>query len=511
MYNPVAYFCAEYALDPDLPIFAGGLGILAGDYLRQAADENFPMVAIGLFYDFNNHVKLENLMDDQDHPLLVTVPIQDRQIKVQVFVYKVGSNPVYLLNTNIEENGSGDREITNKLYIDDKETRIKQELVLGLGGQRVLEALDIHPSVYHFNEGHSAFLVLELIRHQMRLHQQSFEEAIVNVKSRIVFTNHTLVVAGREVYSRNLIALMLSGYAEDVGVPVSEFIKLGLVPESSSFSMTMFALRLAGRSNAVSQIHAQKAAEVWPDHPMTAITNGVHVGTWDIVKDLKNHSVHKQKLLQHIKDQTGVSWQPDQLLLGWARRFVEYKRPLAILDNLEWFLKIAKNSQYPVKVVFSGELPADDERGNQLHQKLADLIADGIGDSAVFLPDYHMNLAKTLVAGCDVWLNTPVVGFEACGTSGMKAALNGTLPCSTKDGWIAEVNLNGIGWLLESDHLSENILEVLEKDIVPMYYQQPAKWQEHMVQARNLILNDFSTKRMLSEYRQKLYSITNSG
>jgi len=180
------------------------------------------------------------------------------------------------------------------------------------------------------------------------------------------------------------------------------------------------------------------------------------------------------------------------------------------LDNLQWFKNIAQNIQYPVKIVFSGELPSDDERGNFLHQKLADLIKNEIGDCAVFLPHYYMNIAKILVSGCDVWLNTPVVGFEACGTSGMKAALNGVLPASTKDGWIDEVDLSGLGWLLDNDHLSENILEVLEKEIVPMYYQRPEEWQVHMHHARELIFKEYSTARMLSEYRQKLYSPASS-
>lgn len=506
----VAYFCAEYALDPSLPIYAGGLGILAGDYLREAADQNFPIVGIGLFYDFHNSIKLGLARDNQGLPLKVSIPIQDKLIWAQVFIYMVGSNPVYLLNTNVSDNSPQDRQITNKLYIDEKETRLKQELVLGIGGAKVLEALDIHPSIYHLNEGHSAFLVLELIRHQMLEHQMGLEQALLVVKNQVVFTNHTLVTAGREVFSNDLVALLLTGYAKDLGIPAQDLVKLGLVQESSSFSMTMFSLRLAGKINAVSQIHASKAAEVWADHPMIAITNGIHIDTWDIVKNLDNHVNCKRQLLQHIKETTNVSWSPNHLLLGWARRFVEYKRPLAILDNLEWFKKIARNSQFPVKIVFSGELPADDERANQLNQKLTDLINNEIGDLAVFLPHYNMELAKMLVAGCDVWLNTPFVGYEACGTSGMKAALNGVLPCSTKDGWIAEVNLDHIGWALDNDHLSENILQVLESEIVPLYYQKSKEWREYMDNARKLIQSQFSTTRMLQDYIKKLYSKADS-
>ena len=494
-----------------MPIYAGGLGILAGDYLREAADQAFPITAVGLFYDFNNTYQLPEVMDQDHHPLRVDIPIQDKIVKARVFVYMVGKNPVYLLNTDLSENSPSDRQITAKLYIDNKETRLKQELVLGIGGFRVLETLNIHPSVYHLNEGHSAFLVLELIRHLMHEHKLGFPAALVTAKDQVVFTNHTLVVAGREVYSDDLVALMLAGYAQDLGVPISEIIDLGLIQESSSFSMTMFSLRLAGKVNAVSQIHALKADEVWPNHPMISITNGINIGTWDVVGDLKDHQIRKQQLLDYITKTTGVTWSPGTLLLGWARRFVEYKRPLSILDNLEWFKKIARNSQYPVKIVFSGELPADNERGNKLHEILANLIRNDIGDCAIFLPQYDMNLAKIMVAGCDVWLNTPFVGFEACGTSSMKACLNGVLPASTRDGWVAEVDLKDIGWLLDNDHLSENILEVLEKQIVPLYYQQPEMWQKFMTNARRLILDKFSTARMLGEYREKLYPKTDSG
>lgn len=505
MNRPIAYFCAEYALDPNLSIYAGGLGILAGDYLREAADQKVPMVGVGLFYNFNNSAGLNLAKDDQGNPLRIEVPIQDKKVKAQVFIYQVGLIPVYLLDTNVEENDLSDRRITYKLYTADKEIRLKQELILGIGGLRALGALKIHPLVYHLNEGHSAFLALELIRQEMEERKVGFEEAIGLVKKRIVFTNHTLIAAGREVYSNDLVALMLTDYAQELKVPVSEMVKLGLVQESSTFSMTMLSLRMAGKVNAVSKLHAQKAAAIWADHPMSAITNGIHVGTWDKVKNLKNHGVCKQELLQFIQKQTDVKWEPNQLLLGWARRFAVYKRPLAILENLERFMSIAQNSQYPVKIVFSGEPHESDEYGKELVQELENLVKNKIGDCVVYLPNYNMNIAGKMAAGCDVWLNTPIVGFEACGTSGMKAALNGVLPCSTRDGWVDEADFSKVGWILDNDHLSENILDVLEQDIVPMYYQRPTEWQEQMQNARAMVLNQFSTARMLREYIEKLY------
>ena len=479
MIRPVAYFCAEYELNSSLPIYAGGLGILAGDYLREANDQNVNIVAIGLFYDFNNSIELDPILQ-------VDVPIQDKKIKIQVYKYLVGSIPVYLLSSP---------PITHKLYVADKETRLKQEIILGIGGLRALEALKIHPVAYHLNEGHSAFLALELIRHEMQERKIGFADAIAIARQRIIFTNHTLVAAGREVYSNDLVALMLTDYAQELGVPVAEIVKLGLVQESSAFSMTMLSLRMAETVNAVSKLHAQKAVEIWSDHPMTYVTNGIHIPTWDRTGEdvVEGHKTQKGKLLKSL------GWDPKTLVLGWARRFVEYKRPLAILEDLDRFRHL------PVKIIFSGEPHESDIRGKELLQVLRELIKTKIGDMAVYIPDYNLEIAKQMVSGCDVWLNTPIVGFEACGTSGMKAALNGTLPCSTRDGWVDEAEFYGVGWILDNDHLDENILDVLEHDIVPMYYGQPDQWRKHMKNAREMIINQFSTTRMLGEYLDKLY------
>lgn len=492
----IAYFCTEYALDPMLPTYAGGLGILAGDYMREANDQNIHVVGVGLFYNFNNTFKLDIL------PFQIEVPIQDRVIKVQVHVYMVGVVPVYLLDTNVEENDPVDRAITNKLYITDKETRLKQELVLGIGGLRTLEALKINPSVYHLNEGHSAFLGLELIRHEMQKRKIKFEEAITFAKKRIVFTNHTLVAAGREIYSKDLVSLTLTGCAQELEIPISEVVKLGLVQDSSIFSMTILSLRMAGVVNAVSKIHARKASDVWSAHPMAAVTNGIHIRTWDKTGDnvVAGHQKQKQQLL------TELGWDSNSLLLGWARRFVEYKRPLAILEDLDRFMTLARNPKYPVKIVFAGEPHENDDQGQTLVQKLQDLIKNSIGDCAVYLPRYNMQLAEKLVSGCDVWLNTPIVGFEACGTSGMKAALNGVLPLTTRDGWIDEVDLTKIGWIIDNDKINQSLMDLLEKEIIPMYFTQKTQWEERMSNARSLILNQFSTTRMLHQYTERLYS-----
>lgn len=484
MKKPVAYFCAEYALDSKLPIYAGGLGILAGDYLHQCADQNFPIVGIGLAYD--------SCKQKKSPVAKIAVPIQNKKVYAQAFACQIGSTPVYLLSTDLAENDPQDRQITETLYPDNKEIRLKQALILGIGGARLLEALKIDPLLYHLNEGFTAFGGLEALGRK--------------IKKKIVFTNHTLAAGHGEIYDKELAASMLESFAKEIKTPVSELIKLGLIGESSIFCTTTLALRLADKINAVSKLHAQKAADIWKSFNINAVTNGIHINTWDKVKNLKNHQSCKLELLKFIKAKARIKWDENQLLIGWARRFTEYKRPLALLENLDRFLKIARNSQYPINVIFSGNHHENDEPGKKSLQKLQNIIKEKAGDCVAYLPNYNIETAEKLVSGCDVWLNTPIVGYEACGTSGMKAALNGVLPCSTRDGWVAETNLDKTGWALNDDDISESILDVLEKEIAPMYYEQSAEWRQRMINARNLILNQFSAQRMLKDYIEKIYS-----
>jgi len=538
--RPVAYFCAEYALDDRIPTYSGGLGVLAGDVVREAADRGVPMVAIGLYYRHGYACEItvldgkpvETCEDIRPDPellspvmtatgerLIVRVPIQDRYVEVQVSKWTRGGVSVYLLDSNLESNSAADRRITDRLYIGDKETRFKQEIIIGIGGLRLLEALKIHPSVYHLNEGHSAMLGLELVRHEMQERQLGFDEAKQFARRRMVMTNHTLVAAGNEVYSDDLVALLLGKYSEELGVPVAELVKLGLVQETSVFSMTMLALRLTSVVNAVSKLHAEKAREIWHDHPMATVTNGIHLPTWDLVRaDVKTpgtfwkiHLERKTALLAHVKTMTGRDWSPDALLLGWSRRIVSYKRPTAMLEDAERFAKIARDSKRPVRIVFGGRPHPSDQEGHELLERLRALIDGGLKDVAAFLPDYGLETAKLLVSGTDVWLNTPIVGFEACGTSGLKAALNGSLPCSTKDGWVAEAEMFKVGWLLDSAKISSDALDVLERDIVPSYYARdasgvPSQWEEMMRNSRAMIQNQFSATRMIKEYIETLYS-----
>lgn len=527
--RPIAYFSAEYAITDKLPIFAGGLGVLAGDFVKEAGDRGFPLVAIGLYYhegyvcqkiDQNGTIVeacdirtpkdsgLLEVVDKDGKRIIIKLPIHDRYVSIKAWKYSYKNIPLFLLDTNIEENSPEDRMITNRLYVSDKETRLKQEMVLGIGGIRLLEALNIHPSVFHLNEGHSAMLILDLVRHEMQKHQVNFQDAISHAKRHVVFTNHTLVSAGNEVFSNDLVSTMLQKYAEELQVPASEIVNLGLIQDSSRFSMTMLSLRIANKINAVSKLHQKKASEIWADHPMEQITNGVHVPTWDgeVGDDIRlYHNKQKELLLSYIAKERSIRWGADDFIIGWARRMVPYKRPVALFQDVEKFKHLAAEHGRPVRVVVSGFAPPGDLDGGLLLKQIQHLAENELKDFIVYLPNYNLELARLMVAGCDVWMNTPVVGFEACGTSGMKAAVNGTIPVSTKDGWVEEAELFRVGWIVDNENVNKSIFQLLEENILPMYYEQPVEWVKHMQNARAMAINQFSATRMLREYIEKMY------
>jgi starch phosphorylase len=539
MQRPIAYFCAEYGLGDPLPTYAGGLGVLAGDVIREAGDRGIPMVAIGLYYHYGyscgdemhmnrsqdecvrvdpHSVGLEPVVDDHGDRIYIKIPIRDRDVVAQAWKWRDENVVVYMLDTDVEENTPADRRITDWLYVRDKETRFMQYIVLGIGGQRLIEAMGIHPSIYHMNEGHSAILAFELIKHQMEEREISFDEAKQFVRRRVVMTNHTLVAAGNEVYSNDLVGMLLSKYADELQVPVHDLVKMGLVQESSAFSMTMMALRMAGVINAVSKLHAEKAREIWSNHPMVAVTNGVHKPTWDMVRNVpeekggfwKLHQERKKDMLKMLEERTGVKWGLNDMVIGWARRFVEYKRPLDILKDLERFKQMANKEGQPFRLVYAGVPHASDDNGRALLRKLKDLVEGELMGVVTYLPDYSIEEAQKLISGCDVWLNTPVVGFEACGTSGMKAAMNGVLPFSTKDGWVYEAQTFGVGWEIDGVKVSVDALDKLENNILPLYYKKnskgvPEEWEQMMRNARDMGLNQFSATRMVRKYVKMLY------
>ena len=535
--EPVAYFCAEFALKSDMPTYIGGLGVLSGDYVKEAADRKFPIVGIGLFYseshelnenspEKNNGTKgtesrengLSLVVDDKNNRVTISLPIHDRVVRAKAWKWTEGSTIVYLLDTNISENDQTDRQITARLYIPDKEMRIKQEMVLGIGGSRLLQALHIHPSVYHLNEGHSAFLALELARYEVERRNVDFAKACAFASQHIAFTNHTLVPAGNELFNKDLVSAMMYKYAEELKVPIAELVSLGSIQDSSLFSMTTLSLRFSSITNAVSSLHAKKAQEIFSPHKMKNVTNGIYVEGWDSLgtddkeEIWKKHQKNKKALLSLIKEKSGEEWSDEVLVIGWARRFVPYKRPLSILENIKDLKDMARRKGREIKIVFAGHESEGDKEGEKILREVRRIITDDLKGIAVFLPNYNLELAKHITSGCDVWLNTPVVGSEACGTSGMKAALNGALPLTTKDGWVDEVDLTDIGWILEDTDINHNILNILDKSIIPMYYKHlenlnnsASEWLARMEKARGLILEKFSMTRALREYIENIY------
>ena len=543
----VAYFCMEFALDDDYGIYSGGLGILAGDMLHQANDSKARLAGIGLAYSLTYKQKLAEdgrqieedipidpeangltkITDSSSKPIEITIPIQDRQVKIQAWIKKIGQTSIILLDTNIPENSTADQNITNQLYTGDREHRLLQEMVLGIGGVRILHAMGLEPDVYHMNEGHSAFLSLEVANHYKRHHKDiDFNSALQKCGQKVVFTNHTLVAAGRDVFSFDLVSTYLLEYAKEIEIPVDQIVKMGTIEDTSLFSMNMMALRNACRTNAVSKYHAEKAKEIWTNHPLIPITNGIHIPRWTsphkaalIETGLTDqsgkdfwlaHQQDKEDLISYVQEHTQKTIPQDALIISWARRFVSYKRPLALFWQLDWLEQIIKDSPVPIHFLFGGKLHPHNDEGKELMSQVVNLSkGDLFKDHLTFVPNYNLEVAKYLVRGSDVWLNTPIEGYEACGTSGMKTALNGVLQCSTNDGWVREVDWSEIGWILDSEHISESLYETIEKQIVPLFADRqddyPKEWVQRMIKSSNISKNGYSAERMLSDYYTQLY------
>ena len=515
---PVAYFCAEYALDSALTTYAGGLGVLAGDYVREAALRGFPLLAVGLCYKnaqsilsaekINPKKILRRVVDKDGKELQISLPLENRMIYISAWEWREGEASVYLLDTDLSENDPIDRDITKNLYDDNRDLRLKQEIILGIGGFRMLAALGHHASVYHLNESHSAFIALELVRHEME-HQRiaNFLEALKLARKHVIFTNHTILPEGQELFAEEKVSLFLAQYAEEMGLVGRDISKLGGRKDLPGLlSMTTLAFNLTSHANAVSRLHAARAKTLWPKENLETITNGIFIPRWDKVgknsDPISDHLKNKKRLLALVEEKSGEKWGENDLILVWARRLVEYKQPTLILDRATELLQLVKNSPVPIHLVFSGPT-REDENGNPYIAKIKKVIKEKLPGIAVFIPNYSTAVAETLTAGADVWLNTPLVGFEACGTSGMKAALNGALALTTGDGWVAEVAPEDIGWVMKDPRSADEILSILRDKILPSW-DRPA-WTDKMKRARNLMLNNFSTTRVLKEYIEKLY------
>ncbi|MGI5853489.1 MAG: alpha-glucan family phosphorylase [Bacillota bacterium] len=524
----VAYFCMEYGLAPEFRIYSGGLGILAGDHIKTAGELGLPMVAIGLLWQ---HGYTQQLIGDDGRPFDVflnskydflidtgvTVNVTARGQNVVCKVWKTehfGNAPLYLLDTAVPENK--EPLITDRLYSGSTEDRLAQEIVLGIGGVRALRALGIEVDVYHFNEGHAALAGVELIREQMA-QGASFEEAWRRVRAQIVFTTHTPVPAGNASYSHA--ALCYTGAYN--GLSYDQMMRIGGDP----FNMTVAGLRLARLANAVAELHGQTARNMWQNVsgtcPIISITNGVHPGTWqdpniwDAYQSgtglWQPHQEAKQNLIDYIAVRTGTRFAMDAIIVGFARRAASYKRSNLIFGDPAVINPMLHSGK--LQLVFAGKAHPQDGHGKEI---VASLVAKAreFPNSVVFLENYDMRIGKLLTRGCDVWLNNPRRPQEACGTSGMKASMNGVLNLSILDGWWPEGCRHGVnGWQIgeacegpDQDEKDRRALyHTLFNEVMPVYYNDRNRW-EHMMRASiEMAVTRFSTHRMLREYYQLLY------
>jgi starch phosphorylase len=577
----VAYFSAEFGLDESLPVYSGGLGVLAGDHLKAASELGVPLVGIGLFYrrgyfrqrlDENDRQVERYPRNDPSRlplelvPLAPIVELADGRgnlvpVRLGVWRVRVGRVSLYLIDTKIEGNPDWARGATDTLYGGDRENRLRQELVLGVGGVRVLRRLGLEPTVFHLNEGHSVFLQLERMRELVEEQGCSAEEALERLRASTVFTTHTPVPAGNEVFDPELVRLNTEGLVERCGLSWEEFAALGKVePDETGFGLTPFALRTSRYANGVSQLHGAVSRSLWqglwPDRrvdevPITSITNGVHQRTWisgelegllgdtdpqfERARDLPAealwlaHRSAKERLLDFIVATRGArELDPDILTLGFARRFATYKRASLLFSRRERLAKLLADPERPIQVLVAGKAHPADEDGKDVIQQVVEFAREpAAAGRVVFLEDYEMTLARRLVQGVDVWLNTPRRPLEASGTSGMKAALNGVLNCSILDGWWAEAYSAEVGFAIgdheveaseeEQDEAdAEALYAMLEEQVLPAYYERdeaglPQRWIALMRESIAELGTRFGTARMVTEYVERLYLPAHEG
>ncbi len=602
----VAYFCAEYGLTECLPIYSGGLGILAGDHMKSVSELDIPLVGIGMLYqqgyfrqrlnadgwqlemfprnDFHN-MPISLVCNDKGQPLMTEVQLAQRSVKIQIWRVKIGRINLYLLDTNLPENSPEDRHITAQLYGGDQEMRIRQEIVLGIGGVRALMTLGIRPKAYHMNEGHSAFLGVERIRILMAEQGISFYDAREAVMASNVFTTHTPVPAGNDAFERWLIEKYFASYIGQLGISMDEFVALGKQDQYNKeepMSLTVLAMRLSAYRNGVSELHGKVSRKlwdnVWPgvpknEIPIKSITNGIHTRSW-ISHDLaelydrylgprwhenpadmsawsavdqipdpelwRTHERRRERLVafarrrlreQLFKRGAGASeivaaeevLDPEALTIGFARRFATYKRANLILADVDRLAKILNNEKRRVQIIFAGKAHPRDNPGRDLIRQIIHIARkEPFRRSLVFLEDYDMNVARYLVQGVDVWLNTPLRPMEASGTSGMKVAANGGLNLSILDGWWAEAYTPDVGWAIGSgesyDDLeyqnaveSQALYDLIEKEVVPLFYDRgsdhlPRGWIAMMKAAMCKLAPVFNTNRMVREYAERFYA-----
>jgi glycogen phosphorylase len=529
----VAYFSMEFGLETRLAIYSGGLGVLAGDHLKAAADLGVPLVGVGLFYrggyftqsvsDAGRQTEKYEELDPVElglhrEDVVVEIDLGGEQVKAAVWRHDIGSVRLYLLDVPW---------VTDALYGGDREHRIRQELLLGVGGVRALHALGIEPTVYHVNEGHSAFLTIERARMLVQ-GGAGTDEALDAVRRTTVFTTHTPVPAGNEVFGNDLVLKYVGALANEAGISEDRLVELGRSEGTDAFGLTPLALRLSAYANGVSELHGEVARDMWKElgRPIDAITNGVHLGTWlapelaDLLRgvgvqpeappdwanwgaahELDSHALWETHagLKRSLADHAGLD--PERLTIGFARRFATYKRAGLVYSDLDRLLAL------PVQIVVAGKAHPQDAPGKDVMQQIVELSRGRAEGRLVFLEDYDIDLARMIIPGCDIWLNTPRRPYEASGTSGMKAAVNGVLNFSVLDGWWAEAYDPSYGWAIEgtSDEAdAEELYRLLEHQVVPRFEARDA-WLEMMKASIAELAPRFSMQRTVIDYAERYY------
>ena len=602
----IAYFSAEFGLHECLPIYAGGLGILAGDHLKSASDLGIPIVGIGLMYQkgyFRQRLNIDGwqqedyvendsfnmpaelVVKSSGRPLTISVEYPGRSVQAQIWTISVGRLKLYLLDTNIPANSPGDRMITSSLYGGDRELRIRQETLLGIGGLKALTAMGITPTVCHMNEGHAAFMALERVRQLRSTTNMTFEEAVEATRSGNIFTTHTIVKAGLDEFDVDLMDKYFGSYFPHLGINRRQFLSLGrMLPDDDNepFKMPVLAIKLSSYLNGVSKLHGQISREVWGslwpsvparEVPIISITNGIHLKTWlsdemaglyerylgptwsatvfdksvweqvDQIPDEELWSAHqrcKHQLIVFARKRLMAQMQrrgtcqgelrqaeevldPEALTLGFARRFVAYKRGDLLLRDAERLARLLNHPERPVQIIFAGKSHPRDNAGKEIIRHIVHFTGqEAVRRRIIFLEDYDIDIAQFLVRGVDVWLNNPRRPMEASGTSGMKAAANGVLNVSTLDGWWCEGYVPEGGWVVGAGEDYENpdyqdtvesqaLYNVLENEIVPLFFTRsadnlPRAWMQRMKTSVKWVAPRFNTHRMLAQYTRRFYN-----
>ena len=605
-HKPIAYFSAEFALHRSLPIYSGGLGVLSGDHCKEASDLGIPLVGVGLYYHggyFDQQIGLDGWQRDKDDPVdptvnpaqrvnrpdgtpyLVPMTISGREVQIGVWRVMVGRVPVYLLDTDLPQNDPQDRNLTARLYTSAAEWRLRQEWVLGVGGVRMLRALGINPEIWHANEGHAGFMYVERARELVSA-GLTLKAAEGQIRAGSVFTTHTPVAAGHDVFSFNEIEQVTGPFWNTMGITRDQFMAWGQPgTKDQHFEMTVLSLRMAGRVNGVSQRHREESRRIWrwvwgnkpaEEIPIGYVTNGVHLGTW-MARPIRNllaeslgadwesrrdaaevaaavrsldaarlwsaHEGLRHLLFHYVREEARHRWRhqwkdaamlagagallsPNVLTLGFARRFATYKRADLLFRDPERLRRLLTDPRRPVQIIFSGKAHPADDPGKRVLQRVFQAAQDPAFEGRIaFLEDYELHLAQRMVAGVDLWINLPRVPLEACGTSGMKAALNGVPQLSTLDGWWAEGFAAGVnGWAIPLPPAEgepepadmTHLFDLLEKEVVPTYYDRvpgshSAAWVHMMKGSMSVAIERFTTRQMLQAYVTQYYAPAAAG